>query len=148
MKKIIVIIAMSIPALAAAQSVPQSGGESYVKKGAFSLFDPSKLSMHQSYSFGYYSGGGTSGSLGYYLNSIEYRFSNPLRIRIDLGYLHSPTSMFSRGSSGTNSGVFVPGVSIDWRPARSFNFRFDYRSVPIGYYNGFGLNPYLQEDYR
>lgn len=104
MKKIIVLMLVFLPALLFAQSspvTPSSQNPYAVKKS--SLFDPSKLSMHQSYSFGYYSGGGTSGSLGYYLNSIEYSFSNPLKIRIDLGFLHSPSSILGGKSSVANS---------------------------------------------
>jgi len=148
MKKITVIILVLMPALALAQSSSPLDAQSYVRKGGFSLFDPSKLSMHQSYSLAYYSGGGASGSIGYYMNSLEYRFSNPLRIRVDIGWIHNPSGLFSGGSSNLQKGIFVPGFSIDWRPSESFNFRLAYRSVPFGDYRGYGLNPYLQEDER
>jgi len=152
MKKITLAVAILIPILASAQDISGLNGQSYVKKGSFSLFDPSKLSIRQSYSLGYYSGGGKNGSIGYYINSLEYRFSNPLRIRLDLGYLHSPTAMFSSGPSERKNGLFVPGFSLDWRPSDSFNFRLDYRQVPRsgwGYDGaGYGLNPFIREDYR
>lgn len=150
MKKLAVIILVLIPVMAFAQSMSDQKGKSYVSKNGFSLFDPSRLLMKQSYSFGYYSGAGTGGSIGYYLNSIEYAFSNPLKIRVDLGYLHSPTSLFSGTSSGLNSGAFIPGFAIDWRPSKNFNFRLDYRHVPAGAYGGLNpyYNPYNREDYR
>jgi hypothetical protein len=148
MRKTITIILILIPVISVAQMVPPSGGESYVRKGGLSLFDPSRLTMHNSYSFSYYSGNGQSGTIGYYMNSIEYAFSGPLKIRLDLGYLHDPTSMFSRGSSGSNFGALVPGFSVDWRPSDQFRFRLDYRQVPFGYYGDQGINPYIQEDYR
>jgi hypothetical protein len=134
MRKLILAALILIPVIAFAQGVPDLKDKSYVGKDSCSLFDPSRLTMRQSYSLGYYSGGGRSGSIGYYLNSIEYVFSNPLRIRVDLGYLHSPTSMFSGGSSTLNSGVFVPGLAVDWRPSRNILFRLDYRHVPLGVY--------------
>jgi hypothetical protein len=150
MKKIILIVLVIIPVTAFAQGVPDLKGKSYLSKDRISLFDPSRLTMKQSYSFGYYSGAGTNGSIGYYLNSIEYAFSSPLKIRVDLGYLHSPTNLLSGTSSGLNSGVFIPGFAIDWRPSKNFNFRLDYRHVPPGAYGG--LNPYnnsyYREDYR
>ncbi len=150
MKKIAAIILVLIPVMAFAQGVPDLKGKSYLSKDRLSLFDPSRLTMKQSYSFGYYSGGGTDGSIGYYLNSIEYAFSNPLKIRVDLGYLHSPTNVFSGTSSGLNSGVFIPGFAIDWRPSKNFNFRLDYRHVPAGAYGGLNpyYDPYNREDYR
>ena len=137
-----------VPVIAFAQGLGQGSGESYVKKGNFSIFDPSKLTMKQSYSMSYYNGGSNSGSIGYYMNSLEYRFSGPLKIRVDLGYLHSPSNFFSGGSSAANSGVFVPGVAIDWKPTENFNIRIDYRHVPVSNYGGYGLNPYMQEEYR
>ncbi len=150
MKKISILVLILIPSLAAAQVISNGKNESYVRKDSHSFFDPSKLIMRQSYSFGYYSGGGNSGSVGYYLNSLEYSFSSPLKIRLDLGYLHSPSAMFSGGSGSLNSGVVVPGVSLDWRPSKNFNFRLDYRQVPV---SGLGrdnryYNPYYGEDYR
>lgn len=148
MRKALAIILVSIPVISVAQTAPPSGGESYVRKENLSLFDPSRLTMHNSYSFSYYSGNGQSGTIGYYMNSIEYAFSGPLKIRLDLGYLHNPTSLFSRGSSGSNTGAFVPGLSVDWKPSDQFRFRLDYRQVPFGYYGGPGINPYIQEDYR
>ncbi len=150
MKKLAVIVLVLIPVMAFAQGVPDLKGKSYLSRNRVSFFDPSRLTMKQSYSFGYYSGSGTSGSIGYYLNSIEYAFSNPLKIRVDLGYLHSPTNLLSGTSSGLNSGIFVPGFAIDWRPSKNFNFRLDYRHVPLGAYGGLNpyYNPYHQEDYR
>lgn len=134
MKKLTLAVLVLIPAIAFAQGVPDLKGKSYTGKDTYSLFDPSRLSMRQSYSLSYFSGGGRSGSIGYYLNSIEYAFANPLKIRFDLGYLHSPTSMFSGGSSSLGSGAFVPGLAIDWRPSKYFLFRLDYRQVPVGLY--------------
>ncbi len=150
MKKLAVIILILIPVMASAQGVPDLKGQSYLNRDGFSLFDPSRLTMKQSYSFGYRFGGSADGSIGYYLNSIEYVFSNPLKIRVDLGYLHSPTNLFSGTSSGLNSGAFIPGFAIDWRPSRNFNFRLDYRHVPQRAYGGLNpyYNPYYQEDYR
>ncbi len=153
MKKLTLLILVLIPVMAYmafAQGVPDLKGKSYLSKDGLSLFDPSRLIMKQSYSFGYYSGSGTSRSIGYYLNSIEYAFSSPLKIRVDLGYLHSPTNLLSGTSSGLNSGIFVPGFAIDWRPSKNFNLRLDYRHVPLGAYGGLNPynNPYHREDYR
>ena len=83
--------------------------------------------MRQSYSFAYYSGGGHSGNIGLYMNSIEYAFSEPLKIRVDLGFLHTPSQLFSGSTSIADKGVIVPGVSLDWRPSQHFNLRLDYR---------------------
>jgi hypothetical protein len=150
MKKVIVLMILTLlPAAVLAQNAPDIKGQPYLTKGSSSLFNPSRLKMSQSYSLGYFSGGGQSGSIGYYLNSLEYTFSNPLKVRIDLGFVHNPSSLFSRNASV--SGSFVPGVSVDWRPTSALHFMFDYRQVPVynGYnrYNGY-YNPYLWEDHH
>lgn len=148
MKKMIFLTMVLLPALLLGQGSSNTPNP-YVSKNNSSLFNPSKLTIHQSYSFGYYSGGGSSGSVGYYLNSIEYAFSNPLKIRVDLGFLHSPTSIISGRSSLAKSGVFVPGFSLDWRPSQYFNFRLDYHQVPA--YNNAGpfyFNPNYGEGYH
>jgi hypothetical protein len=148
MKKTILLLALVLaPTLVFGQALTDLKDRPYVN-GKTSLFDPSKLKMHQSYTLGYYSGAGGSGSVGYYLNSIEYNFSNPLKVRLDLGFLHNPSSILSGNSS--RAGVFVPGVSLDWRPASSFHFMLDFRQMPAfnyGGYNGY-FNPGYWEEYR
>jgi hypothetical protein len=145
-KAIALVILVMVPIIALAQNAPDIKGQPYLTKSSTSLFDPSRLKMHQSYSFGYYSGGGTSSSIGYYLNSIEYTISNPLKVRVDLGFMHNPTALFSGNSSVSKSGAFVPGVSLDWRPSSAFHFMLDFREVPV--YNGYNnyYNPYQWED--
>jgi hypothetical protein len=151
MKKMVFCLVLLLVAAAAfSQTLSAPKDNSYLSKKSFSLFDPSKLKMSQSYSFGYYSGRGGSGSVGYYLNSLEYTFSSPLKVRVDLGFLHNPSALVSRNSSISKSGAFIPGVSVDWRPSPNFNFRLDVRQVPYtgyGNYNGY-YNPGFWEDYH
>ena len=150
MKKAVVLaILLLAPAIVVAQQLTDLKDRSITNKSSFSLFDPSRLKMNQSYTFGYYSSRGGSGTMGYYLNSIEYTFANPLKVRFDLGFLHNPSTLLSRNSSVSNSGVFVPGFSLDWRPADYFHFRLDYRQVPVTNYGGHGyFGPGYWEDYR
>jgi hypothetical protein len=147
-KGILLAILILIPTIGFAQRITDLKDQSTISKNSWSLLDPSRFKMHQSYSFGFYSGGGHSTSIGYYLNSIEYTFSNPLTVRLDLGFVHNPGAML--GSSSSKAGAFVPGFSLNWRPSASFNFRLDFRQVPV--VNGFGYNNYYNpgfwEDYR
>jgi len=148
-KTIVLSALLLIPAVSWGQLLTDLEDKPYVNKGA-SLFDPSRLKIHQSYTFGYYSGKSGSGSIGFYMNSIEYMVSSPLKVRFDLGFLHNPSAIISNDRSVSKSGVFVPGVSIDWRPTSSFHFRLDYRQVPsynYGGYNGY-FNRGYWEDYR
>jgi len=149
-KAAILAVLLFVPVIVMAQQLTDLNDRSYTSKSAFSLFDPSKLKMRQSYTLGYYSGSGGSGSVGYYMNSIEYTFSNPLKIRFDLGFLHNPSSLVSKNSSLSSSGVFLPGFSLDWAPKDYFHFRLDYRQVPSYNYGGYNsyYNPGFWEGYR
>jgi len=127
MKKLAILTIFLTPIIAQAQTAPDLKNKSYVGNNPISFFDPSKLTMRHSYSFAFYSGGGHSGNIGMYMNSIEYAFADPLKIRIDLGFLHTPSQLFSGSSSIADKGVIVPGISLDWRPSKHFNLRLDYR---------------------
>jgi len=151
MKKMVFwVVLLLIPVMAIAQNLTDLKDKPYLTKGSFSLFDPSRLKISQSYSFGYYSGKGGSASVGYYLNSLEYTISNPLKVRVDLGFLHNPSSILSGSSGVSKSGSFVPGVSVDWRPSSAFHFRLDFRQIPVTNYGGYNnyYNPGYWEDYH
>jgi hypothetical protein len=108
--------------------------------GGFSLLDPSRLKMSQSYSISYISGSGYSGSLGLYTNTVSYQIADPLMLRVGLGYLHQPLG-FLRNSGGREllgSDKFLPSVSLDYRPSDAFHLSVDYRTVPVLWQDGLG----------
>lgn len=110
-------------------------------KLGFSLLDPSRIKFHNSYSMSYFSGGGQASSVGLYMSTLEYQFSQPLSIRVGLGYLHQPLGFL--GTSGPEGGEFLPNVRLDWRPSDNMHFSIDYRTVPASLYNtGYGLGYY------
>ena len=151
MKKMVFFVTLLlIPVMAFSQNLTDLKDKPYLTKGGFSLLDPSRLKISQSYSLGYYSGRGGSASVGYYLNSLEYTFSNPLKVRVDLGFVHNPSAIISGRSSISKAGSIVPGVSIDWRPSSAFHFRLDYRQIPVTNYGGYNYyyNPRFWEDYH
>ena len=106
-------------------------------KSTFSLFDPSRFHMTNSFSLMYSSSNGRSQSLGMYLNSIEYQISDPLKIRLDLGYVQNAGSLFSSNTRNQRDGRILPGVSISWKPAKNLFFQFNYREIPAYYNSGF-----------
>jgi len=102
----------------------------------FSLLDPSKFHMTQSYSLMYSSSSSGSQSLGLYFNSIEYQVSDPLKIRLDIGYLHNTGALFgNKNGSLSNNGEILPGLAISWKPTEHLHFQFNYRQVSGYYYN-------------
>jgi hypothetical protein len=92
---ILLCFSFSLPWLASAQTFSQGSGEFSAEENllglntenkSFSLLDPSRVKMWHSYTFSYFSGRGGSGNIGLYLNTIEYRPSDPLRLQVSLGY--------------------------------------------------------------
>ena len=118
------------------------------RAGGFSLLDPSRFKMSQSYTMSYFSGSGSSGSVGLYMNTIEYRLSDPLTVRVGLAYLHQPLGFLSNSGarSGLDEGRLLPNFSLLYRPSNRFQLLIDYRTVPtIGEYGGlgrYGVSPY------
>lgn len=98
-------------------------------KGA-SLLDPSRFNMYQSYTFSYFSSSRGSGTFGLYTNTLEYKISEPLLVRIGLGYLHQPLSVFRDRGSQDLKGVILPNFQLLYQPNESFFLRIDYSSMP------------------
>jgi len=97
----------------------------------FSLLDPSRLRMHQSYSLSYFSGSGASGSVGLYMNTLEYDLFKPLTVRVGLGYVHSPFGISGQsGSASLSNGSFLPSFGLFYHPSDKFFFSVDYRTLP------------------
>jgi hypothetical protein len=104
---------------------------------AFSLLDPSRFKLYQSYSFSYFSGGGANGSLGIYTTTLNYQVSNPLSLTLSLNYLHQPLSVVGRNYGGIKNAV-LPNFQLYYRPSNSFSFMLNVVTCPSpndwGYY--------------
>jgi len=135
MKKIIylsLVLAVLILSIQSGFAQDKSVSEPSVKLKGFSLLDPSRLKMSQSYTFSFFSSGKQSGTFGLYTNTLEYRISKPLLVRVGLAYLHQPLSVFNRGSQSLN-GILLPNFQLFYQPSKSFQLRIDVSSMP-GWY--------------
>jgi hypothetical protein len=135
MKKIIylsLILTVLLLSIQSGFAQDKSVSEPSVKLKGFSLLDPSRLKMSQSYTFSFFSSGKQSGTFGLYTNTLEYRISQPLLVRVGLAYLHQPLSMFNRGNQSLN-GVLLPNFQLFYQPSKSFQLRIDVSSMP-GWY--------------
>ncbi|MBF0429861.1 MAG: hypothetical protein HQK83_01170 [Fibrobacteria bacterium] len=101
-------------------------------QASFSLLDPSRFNMSQSYSTTMSYGGGSSHSYGMYLNTISYQLFNPLVLSVDLG-LYTP--FFSTGSYSQSSAwsqqnklanFVLPRVSLDYKPTKNTHISLHY----------------------
>lgn len=98
------------------------------------LIDPSRFRMRQSYSLSYMSGSAGSGSVGMYVNNIEYQLFKPLTLRVGLGYLHQPFGSRGANSAGlsVDDGFFIPSAGLEYRPSENFLLMVDFRQYPSG----------------
>ncbi|MBI5867904.1 MAG: hypothetical protein HZB43_06385 [candidate division Zixibacteria bacterium] len=116
-----------------------------VTKPGFSLLDPARFKIRNSYSLSFLSGSGQSASVGMFMSTIEYQLSQPLSLRVGLGYLHQPLG-FLKNTTGPGQGRFLPSATLDYRPSDKFHFIVDFRTLPasyggVGYGRGWG-SPY------
>jgi len=111
---------------------------------SFSLLDPSKFRMSQSYTFSYFSSGKTSGSFGVYTNVMEYQVSKPLTLTLSLNYLHQPLSVFHKDDLRVKDAI-LPNFQLRYRPNNSFSFIINVQTFS----NFYGLerpNPWWQRE--
>lgn len=106
----------------------------------FRLLDPSRLTMHHSYSMSYLSGPAGGQSVGMYMNSIGYQLARPLYLQVDLALMHDPAALVGKGDA--SSGVRVlPNFSLRYTPSPKFNLMVDVRTMPAYYGTHAGFMP-------
>ncbi len=145
---IVLFLLVSFSSSASTQKLDQGSGKSIVAESllgltpqskSFSLLDPSRVKMWHSYTLSYFSGSGRSGNIGLYMNTIEYRPSDPLRLQVSLGYLHQPFSMIGGQSS---AGRILPSFQLWYNPNSKISLHINISSTPLWY------NHYLYDNYR
>ena len=103
------------------------------------LLDPGRFSMHQSYSMSYWSNGREGDMTGLYLNRLQYDFSIPLSLQVDIGLFHKPMALFNGGKGeapgAENQTLTIPRVGLTYQPSKNIFMAFEYFSVPAGYSN-------------
>jgi hypothetical protein len=119
--------------------------------GLFDWFDPSKFSMHHSFSMSYMTlGGGQGMSLGTYTNSMLYEFSDKLNARADISLSYSPYNSFSSGLTGSRrndlSGLYLSRAELNYRPWENTRIQLSFRQLPYGSYSYY--SPFYDPWYR
>jgi hypothetical protein len=112
----------------------------------FGLLSPNRFSMNQSYSLSFYSGGGQSGSLGMFNNAFNFRLSDPLMLRVDMGVMHQPFGG-PKGSGLQNQNAhFMGGAELIYRPSERFMMQVGVSNNPYtnGSFGNYGFyeNPF------
>ena len=99
-----------------------------------SWFDPSRLHMSSSLSFG--TGWGGSGTNGLQVTSFAYQFRAPLSLNVSVGNAFGP-------GSASGSSFFLEGLNLTYRPTGNSIFQVQFQNVrsPLQYGYGYA-NPY------
>ena len=105
---------------------------------AFSLLDISRINWSHSYSVAFFSGGGSSGSIGLLSTTMNYEISSKLHLAVNLGLLHNPRALWNRDTDGQAS--LLPGFRLDYRPSENVMMSLSVQRVA-------GYSPYSYSRY-
>ena len=109
----------------------------FTRYSPFRLFDPSRLSFHNSYSLSYFSSSAGSANVGVYTSSIGYQIADPLYMQLDLGVVHQPGALFSGDGRQLDPQV-RPNLFLRYAPSPKFSLIVDVRTMPMGLYRPVG----------
>lgn len=149
----ILLVSSSVHAQFRTQTVNRvdvkSGITTHAPGSLADFLSPERFYMNQSYGLTYYTGAGQSGSIGMYTNSLNFRLSNPLFLRVDLGVMHQPFG----GPKGMNdqNAQFLHGAELIYKPNKNFQMQVGYSTTPYNtngygfYQNPFGYNGMYDE---
>jgi len=116
--------------------------------GFLGFFNPENFTMHHSYSFSTMLMGGKTIVIGMYTNSMLYRISDPLSVRLDVSLMHSPFNSFGKSFQSDLNQLFINRAELNYRPFDNMFIQFQYRRVPISYYGNYYsplyYNPFFQ----
>jgi len=96
-----------------------------------SLLGSDRITWSHSYSVSFFSGGGTSSSLGMLNSTMHYQLSTSLSLAVNLGVLHNTSALWGQGNTDA---TFLPGFRLDYRPSDKFFMSISYQEYAGGYY--------------
>lgn len=117
-------------------------------KGLIGLIglNPNRFSMQHSYSLSYMSAGGQGFSQGVYLNTMSYRFADPLQLSLQWGIMNQPLSSLGVPAM-YQSGFFLSGANLEYKPSKNMSVGIQFNSYPAGYYYPYRTGYYPYYDY-
>jgi len=151
-KTVFILLLFTTLAVTQFKSQPEarsSAGEALIRPDDGSLlfgwFDPSRLTIHNSYSISYTTSGGKGYSLGALTSNIGYQLSNSLSAQFDVSLLHSPFNNLGGNFANDISGIYLTRAELNYRPSKNLFFQIQYQQLPAMYwlnnYDRFGFMP-------
>lgn len=137
------------PAMSQTKTDYSSAGDSTKSSRLLGLFDPSRLSVSHSMSFGMLSGSASSSiqSQSFYSTMLQYRFAAPVTINLNFSLpIHSTFSPYqnltTQNMQSLNYFKNIPfDVSLSWKPSDRFFFNLSIVNYP-SYYGSGGYSSY------
>ena len=91
-----------------------------------SLLDPARFSMQHSYTVSFSSDGKNSFYNGLYLNTMQYRVTAPLTLRLKWGLYQVPQAGNATHYGINRNNLVVPGVELLYHPSENFLLKIQY----------------------
>jgi len=104
----------------------------------YSLLDLSRINWSHSYSVAFFSGRGSSGSVGLWRTTMDYDISSKLHLSVNLGVLHNPGALWGNTEAGA---TVLPGFRLDFRPSDNIFMSISVQQG-LGYYPPYYGRPY------
>jgi hypothetical protein len=105
------------------------------------FLNPDRLTMNHHFSASFMTMGGHSLMLNSYVNSINYRISDPLLLRVNLGVANTPYNSFNENIN-LNDTQFFGGAELQYKPSNSTSLSVGVNVTPYYLYY-----PYRFSDY-
>ena len=135
---LLVFSALAVCQFRSQQEASSSAGESLLRPDdgglLFGWFDPSRLTVHNSYSLSYTTSGGKGYSLGDLTSSIAYQISNPLSVQFDVSLLHSPFNNIGGNFANDISGIYLTRAALNYQPSKNMLLQIQYQQLPAMYW--------------
>jgi hypothetical protein len=103
------------------------------------IFDPTRLSMHQTYSMSFNSSSYGSYGLSMFTNTFQYKASDDLFISADVSAVYSPFNSFGDAFSKQVNGIYLTSARLDYKLGDNSFMRIEYSGGPgsSNYYSPF-----------
>ena len=107
------------------------------------FFNPDNFMMHHNFSFSYLSAGGSGMSLAAYTNSMFYKISDPLNVRMDVTLQGSPFGQYGSAQQGDLSKLYLSRAELNYHPSENFFVKVQYNQLPLSYWGSYpSVSPY------
>lgn len=107
------------------------------------FFNSENFSMRHSFDASYSAFGEHGVATTVYTNSMFYKFSDNLNLRLDASLVYSPYNSLGKTFQDNINGLYISRAELNFKPWDDTVIRIQYRNIPAGMYNGYGYgNPF------